>query len=136
MALVVIGGWLAARAHRPREVRFRLLVAIQVTAFIVMELGERVIAGYTAPDLWHALVDHGLWLVLAVGIVAQVVSAWFGSAASRAIAAATTTRSLVLGRSRSLSHVIAPSHEDVVRWSPIGWRGRAPPASTASLGPT
>ena len=76
LGFVVVGGWLAARTRGPRDVRYHRLLLIQLpVAFVAVELGERTLAGYTPLDLWHALADHGLWLILVVGIVAQVITA-------------------------------------------------------------
>jgi hypothetical protein len=131
MGFVAIGAALAASDGQPRDVRFRRLAVIQVGAFMVMELGERILAGYSAPDLSHALVDHGLWLILVVGIVTQVITAWFGSAMSRGIASATTrSRPRLPRRSR---HGSAPILRDVPFASlPHGHRrDRAPPTWAA-----
>jgi hypothetical protein len=86
IAFVVAASWWAARAGRPRVVRFRRLAVVQVAAFVSMELGERVLAGHALADVGHELVDHGLWLILVVGIAFQLLGAWLGSAVSRGIA--------------------------------------------------
>ncbi|MET0772912.1 MAG: hypothetical protein ABWZ82_07500 [Candidatus Limnocylindrales bacterium] len=91
LGFVAVGGWLAARTSGPRDVRFHRLLLIQVAAFVAVELGERTLAGYSPLDLWHALADHGLWLILVVGIAAQVITAWLGSAASRGLAGASAS---------------------------------------------
>lgn len=132
--LVVVGSWLAARTGRPRAVRFRRLAAVQVAVFVVVELGERALAGYSPLDLWHALVDHGLWLILAVGIVGQVITAWFGAAASRRLAAATRTSPSRPPRSRRVPRIAIPVETAVVRRPFRVRRSRGPPVPVASFG--
>jgi hypothetical protein len=134
LGFVVIGAWLAMRTGGSREVRFRRLAVVQVAAFVVVELGERTLAGYSPLDLWHALIDHGLWLILAVGIVAQVITAWFGSAASRRIAAATQSTPGLPRPSRRAPRVTIPQRSTVARRPVLTPHGRAPPASLVSRG--
>ena len=89
LLVAVIAGFLGSRrSHRPREARFRVLAAIQVGAFLGIELLERVGHGLTLADITHELTDHGLWLVIVIGIAAQLLTAWLGSAASRSVARA------------------------------------------------
>jgi hypothetical protein len=127
VALVVVGCLLAARTDRPRAVRFHRLVVVQVGAFVAVELAERLLAGYSAADLTHALVDHGLWLILVVGTVAQVISAWLGSAASRGLAAATTMAGQPPHRTRR-APLIALGDASPAPSRPVAHRrSRAPP---------
>lgn len=128
VGLVVIGGWLAARVKGPRHVRFRRLLLIQVAAYVAVELGERTLAGATPLDLWHALVDHGLWLILVVGIAAQVVTAWLGSIASRAVAGAMRPLPAAGSRRARRAPLLAmPLHPRAEgRWLRPG-QSRAPP---------
>ncbi len=84
--IAAIAGLIGSRSGHPREVRFRLLALIQVSAFLGIELLERLGHGITLPDIAHELTDHGLWLVLLIGIGAQLLTAWLGSAASHSIA--------------------------------------------------
>jgi hypothetical protein len=84
--IAAIAGFVGSRSGSRREARFCLLATIQVGAFLGMELVERLAHGITLPDIAHELTDHGLWLVLAIGVVAQLLTAWLGSAASRSIA--------------------------------------------------
>ncbi len=87
LLVAIMAGFLGARgSHRRREVRFRVLAVIQVGAFLGIELLERLGNGLTAADIAHELTDHGLWLVLLIGIGAQLLTAWLGSAASRSVA--------------------------------------------------
>jgi hypothetical protein len=73
---------------RMRHVRFTVLLVLQVGTFTGIEIGERVAAsGLTVDTLWHHLIDHGLASILLVGAIIQVVTAWFGSAMSRVVAA-------------------------------------------------
>jgi hypothetical protein len=88
LLVAVIAGFVGSRDRRPREVRFRVLASIQVTAFLGIELLERLGHGAALTDITHELTDHGLWLVLLIGIGAQLLTAWLGSAASRAVAVA------------------------------------------------
>lgn len=132
LGLVVLGGWLAARSDGPREVRFRRLLALQVAAFVAVELAERALAGYTPLDLWHALADHGLWLILVVGIVAQGITAWLGSLAGRSLAAATMSMPAATQRRAHRPPLVA------IRLRPLAAgrhprprQSRAPPASVA-----
>ncbi len=87
LLLAVAAGIVGSRrSHRRREARFRVLAIIQVGAFLGIELLERLGHGYTAADLAHELIDHGSWLVIIIGIAAQLLTAWLGSAASRSVA--------------------------------------------------
>jgi hypothetical protein len=129
---VVLGGWLAARADGTRDVRFRRLLLIQVTAFVAVELGERMLAGYTPIDLWHALVDHALWLVLAVGTLAQVVTAWLGSIASRGLAAATAPIAAARPRRARRAPLLGMPLDPTAECRPYRPRqSRAPPVGIA-----
>jgi hypothetical protein len=76
---------LAARGTPSRSVRFAVLGALQVGAFVGIELGERLASGMAIELLPHQLFDHGLAPILLVGSVIQVLAAWLGSAASRII---------------------------------------------------
>jgi hypothetical protein len=128
IGLVVVATLLTVRAGGPREVRFRRLAMIQVAAFVAVELGERVIAGYSPLDLWHALVDHGLWLILAVGVAAQALTAWLGSAASKGIAAATRTTRTDRLATRRVPRVAIPRQTIVADRPSVTRRVRAPPS--------
>jgi len=87
--LVAVGaGFLGSRSARAREVRFRVLATIQISAFLGIELLERLGHGVTPAEITHELFDHGLWLVVAIGVGAQLLTAWLGSAVSRVVAAA------------------------------------------------
>jgi hypothetical protein len=110
LAFVVIAGVTAARIGRPRVARFRRLVVIQASAFVALELGERLLAGHSPLDLAHELGEHGLWLILVVGVTVQVITAWLGSAASRGIAGLARTRAAVRpGRVRRTSCAPLPA---------------------------
>jgi hypothetical protein len=91
LLIAVVAGLVGSRAGTRRVARFRVLAFIQVGAFLGMELLERLGHGLTAADIGHELVDHGLWLVLLVGVLAQLVTAWLGSAVSRTVAASATS---------------------------------------------
>ena len=85
VVLGLLGG--TGRAHR-RGVRFTTLALIQVGLFGGMELAERIASsGLTIDTLPHQLSAHGLAAILFVGNLIQLVTAWLGSAVSRAIAA-------------------------------------------------
>lgn len=89
LLVAIAAGFLGSRrSHHRREARFRVLAAIQVGAFLGIELLERLGHGLTVSDILHELTDHGLWLVIVVGIGAQLLTAWLGSAASHSIAGA------------------------------------------------
>jgi hypothetical protein len=133
LGFVAIGGWLAARTSGPRDVRFRRLLALQVAAFVAVELGERALAGHSALDLWHALADHGLWLILLVGILAQAVTAWFGSLASRGLAGATEDIPASRPRHARRATIIAiPLRSMAAGRLPRPRQSRAPPTSIAT----
>jgi uncharacterized membrane protein YeaQ/YmgE (transglycosylase-associated protein family) len=106
--VALVAGFMGSRrSHRRREARFRVLALVQVGAFLGMELLERLGHGLTATDITHELVDHGLWLVIVIGIGAQLLTAWLASAASRTIAdaAQTPTRERVAKPARP--HILA-----------------------------
>lgn len=84
--LALVAGFAGSRNGIRREARFRVLAGIQIGAFLGMELLERVGSGLSFGDIGHELVGHGLWLVLLIGIVAQLVTAWLASAISRSVA--------------------------------------------------
>jgi len=85
--LAIVAGFVGSRrSHQRREARFRVLAGIQIATFLGIELLERLGHGYTAADLTHELVDHGLWLVIVIGVGAQLLTAWLASAASRTVA--------------------------------------------------
>lgn len=90
---------------RPRGVRFGLLAGVQVGLFIAVEVSERVLAGGSARILLHEVAAHQLLAILAVGVAIQLLCAWLGSAASRAVAR-------VAGRLRCPPQVAAadPAH--------------------------
>ena len=89
LLVAIVAGFLGSRrSHHHREARFRVLAAIQVGAFLGIELLERLGHGLTVSDILHELTAHGLWLVIVIGIGAQLLTAWLGSAASRSIAGA------------------------------------------------
>jgi hypothetical protein len=134
LLFVGLGGWLAARAEGSRVVRFRRLAGLQVAAFVLVELGERTMAGYTPLDLWHALVDHGLWLILVVGILAQVITAWLGAAASRGIASATAALPAARHRRARRAPSLSFPLRAAAAGGPLPTRpGRAPPRSVVLL---
>jgi hypothetical protein len=92
--IAAIAGLIGSRSGHPREVRFRLLAVIQISAFLGIEVFERLGHGLTLPDITHEFTDHGLWLVLLIGIGAQLLTAWLGSATSRSIADVAAVTSL------------------------------------------
>jgi hypothetical protein len=81
-----------------RGVRFVVLAVLQVALFTGLELSERLAVGLT-PGSHHGFVDAGLAAILIVGGLIQLVSAWFGSAASRlvSVVAARLRRTLPVG---------------------------------------
>jgi hypothetical protein len=86
LVVAVLAGFVGSRGHQRRVARFRMLAGIQVGAFLGIEVAERLAHGVTPTEILHQLTDHGLWLVLVIGVAAQLLTAWFGSAASRFIA--------------------------------------------------
>lgn len=88
LLVAVIAGFVGSRSSHRREVRFRVLALIQVSTFLGIELLERLGHGVTPSEITHQLTGHGLWLVILIGIGAQLLTAWLGSAASRLIAGA------------------------------------------------
>jgi hypothetical protein len=106
--LAIVAGFVGSRrSHHPREVRFRVLASLQIATFLGIELMERLGHGYTAADLIHELVGHGLWLVIVIGIGAQLLTAWLGSAASRSIAGAAQVPTAPRTRLPSRPHILA-----------------------------
>jgi hypothetical protein len=87
-ALAVLGGLVGGRRGHTDGVPFRTLALVQITAFVSLELGERIAGGADAPALLHDLFGHALWVVLLVGIVVQLLIARIGSTASRLLAEA------------------------------------------------
>ena len=88
LAVAVAAGLLGGRRWRRRGVRFATLAAIQVSAYVALEFGERIAAGADARLIVHQLRDHGFWLTLVIGCALQVLAALLGSAASGAVARA------------------------------------------------
>jgi hypothetical protein len=70
-----------------RGVRFAVLALLQVTLFCGLELSERLAVELTPEPHHHGLVHQGLAAILIVGGLIQLVTAWFGSAASRLVQA-------------------------------------------------
>ncbi|MBX3030275.1 MAG: hypothetical protein KF809_08955 [Chloroflexi bacterium] len=131
---VVLAAVVGARSGRPRVARFRTLVAIQVGAFLAMEVGERLAAGLTPVAIGHELIEHGLWLVLGTGILVQVVTAWLGSAASRQMAAATSRSRLDPRQRRRRTPLLAIPSAVVAARRPWSLRrSRAPPVRVISI---
>ena len=86
LVVALLAGFVGSRGPVRRVARFRLLVVIQVGAFLGIEVAERLAHGVTPTEIIHQLTDHGLWLVIVIGVAAQLLTAWLGSAASRFIA--------------------------------------------------
>ncbi len=82
---------LAAHGGRGRGVRFATLAAIQVGAFLAMELSERFTGGFSVAFLDHQIRSHALFQILLVGSLIQVACAWLGSAVSRLVASIAET---------------------------------------------
>jgi hypothetical protein len=125
---VVLAAVVGARSGRPRVARFRTLALVQVGAFLVMEVGERLVTGMSPVAIGHELLDHGLWLVLATGILVQLLTAWLGSAASHHLAAATSQTRLDVRQRRGRAPLVAiPSVVVAARRPGSLRRSRAPP---------
>lgn len=108
LLLALVAGFVGSRrSHQPRAARFRILAAIQVGAFLGIELLERLGHGYSVADLTHEFLDHGLWLVLVIGIAAQLLTAWLASAVSRSIAAAARVASSARIHALPRRHIMA-----------------------------
>jgi hypothetical protein len=132
LAVVVASGlaFLRRDATPARGVRFAFLATVQLGLFVTLELGERVGAGLTLDSLGHHLVHHGLSQILVVGVLIQVVAAWFGSALSRLVAVAArepgSARTPVVARSRALvavrtrARAMAPVLAHGCRAPPLG----------------
>jgi hypothetical protein len=90
LAIAVAAGLVSGRRGGSRGVPFRTLATIQVTTFVAIELVERAAMG--ADTFVHELFGHGLWMVLVVGILVQLVTARVGSTASELLAEAATPR--------------------------------------------
>jgi hypothetical protein len=132
LAAAVVG----VRNGRPRSARFRTLAAIQVGAFVAIEIAERLTAGDTAARLGHELMDHGLWLILVSGILVQLVTAWIGSAVSRGIADATGPVARTTPRPSRRAPALDLAIERVCDRRPLSLRrDRAPPRPVASPRP-
>ncbi len=85
VTVALVAAWASRAPTASRPARFRTLASLQIGAFVGVELLERLAMGLSPADIGHALIDHGLWLVLATGVLVQLVTAWLGSAASRAV---------------------------------------------------
>lgn len=129
----VLAAVIGSRTGRPRAARFRTLAFIQIVAFLAMELGERLVAGLTLAAIGHELFEHGLWLILATGMVVQVATAWLGSAASRHITAATIPGPSPMRRRQRPPLLPRPSVAALWPRPVIVPRGRAPPDGIASI---
>jgi hypothetical protein len=88
VALAVAIGAGMLGPQRGRGIGFTGLARIQVTAFIAVEFGERMAAGMAGTALVSEFFDRGLWLILLIGILVQLITARLGAAASAAVAAA------------------------------------------------
>jgi hypothetical protein len=77
---------LVAHGRRGRGVRFATLAAIQIGAFLAMELSERFAGGFSVSLLDHQIRSHALFQILLVGSLIQLACAWLGSAVSRLVA--------------------------------------------------
>ena len=129
--IAIVAGFIGSRrSHRCREARFRVLAVIQVGAFLGIELLERLGHGLTVADITHELTDHGLWLVLVIGVVAQLSTAWLASAASRSIAEAAQVQAQPRVRVRLRPRVPASVVDRPVPTRAMRAHGsRAPPPS-------
>lgn len=125
--VAAIAGLLGSRSSHPRAVRFRVLAVIQVSTFLGIELLERLGHGLTLRDVAHELTDHGLWLVLLIGIAAQLLTAWLGAAASRAVAAAAASSPGRLALPSRPPRVAASSHRPIAVARTGAHGCRAPP---------
>jgi hypothetical protein len=127
LAVAIAAGLAGARRWRHRGVRFAILAGVQIGAYVVIELGERVVSGADGRVLLHEVRDHGFWLTLLVGCALQVLTAWLGSAASRLVAraaeripATTPHRPVAPGVTPIVDRVVAPPRRRA-------HRTRAPP---------
>ncbi|MFN8520432.1 MAG: hypothetical protein U0667_13780 [Chloroflexota bacterium] len=132
VAAAIAGG----RSGRPRAARFRTLASIQVAAFVGIELAERLAVGMSPAQVGHELLDHGLWVILVVGILFQLLTAWVGSAFSRDLAHATTLHTRAACHRPRRAPVLPPWLGHVPDRRPHEQRrGRAPPRPIASPRP-
>ena len=130
LVVASLAGLVGSVGSRRRVARFRLLALIQVGAFLGIELAERLTHGVTPTEILHQLTDHGLWLVIVIGVVAQLLTAWLGSAASRRIADAATEAPPPRTRATPRGGVLASPPSWLVSMPTIGAHGcRAPPGS-------
>jgi len=127
LAVALVAGLVGGHRGGFTGVPFRALAGIQVTAFLSLELGERLLAGLDAAALFHELIGHGLWLVLLIGVGVQLITARIGSTASQALArAAAATPQRPRGQLRAPR--VATLIGRLIAASRIGLHGsRAPP---------
>ena len=112
---VALGLTTATGRGRVRGIRFTTLLLVQAGLFAGIEIAERMASsGLSIASLQHHLVDHGLGAILMVGLLVQVVTAWFGSAASALVAA-------IADRLRK-----APPRRRIAISFPLALAGRAP----------
>lgn len=130
---IVLGLVTSSGRGDSRGVRFAALAAIQVSLFGGMELAERFASGMTLDTLPHTLIDHKLALILVVGTLLQLVTAWLGSALSRAVAAVGhRLRAASPRRRRAIPHLL-PAIVPLPAARPVRAHGsRGPPHWVAS----
>lgn len=128
LLLAALAGLAGSRGSHRRVVRFRMLALIQVGAFVGIEIAERLAHGIAPTEILHQLTDHGLWLVLVIGVAAQLLTAWLGSAASRLIANAADDRAQPRTALPARPGVLRPLISRIVAVSMARANGRrAPP---------
>jgi hypothetical protein len=134
LAVAIVLGLLTSSGRGgSRGVRFAALAAIQVSLFGSMELAERFASGMTLDTLAHQLIDHRLALILLVGALLQLVTAWLGSALSRAVAAVGRRMRAVSPRRRGAIPQLLPASVPVPAARPVRAHGsRGPPRRGAS----
>jgi hypothetical protein len=110
-------------------VPFRTLATVQVTAFVAIEIGERIASGADHAALSHELFGHAMWVVLLVGIVVQLLMARIGSTASRLVAEAAAQRRAAHSTPAPPSPAPVPGTGVLVRFSSVPPPCRGPPVA-------
>ena len=132
LAVALGAGMLGPR--RGRGIAFPGLARIQITAFVAVEVGERLVAGMDGAALVRELLEQGFWLILLIGILVQLITARLGAAASTAVAAVAAAVAAVErpprrgGRPRVVN---VPSRRRPDSLPSLLPRARAPPPSLA-----
>ena len=127
-AIGAVGSW-RDRAPLRRSHRLVALVALQLAAYLVLEVGERLAHGIPLADLPATLMSFEGVSLLAVGLATQLVAALLAALAGRSVAEVLrAVRSTPASRRRTVAAIVdRVAHLLVAR--PIVAHGlRAPPS--------